>query len=269
MNNWRPLFFIVFFLVIPRLGFTQPLPYSIPLSEAMAGGFSPSGQIWVASSHEIITYRSDTLYARNSLLSYGPLYSADFSNPLKILLFYKASGQIVYLDNTATLLTQPIDLNGLGLEQTTAACLSYDNGLWLFTTDQLRLQRLDASLNVLVDVPQADRVAGMLGFQPQQMLEAHNRLWLLDAQMGIVVYDVFGGWGFSWRFPGLEKMTTVQDGILAWQENGQMWIFKKAGRPPEKGGLLSPCTKPLAVGINGALCPVAQEVIFHPGKGLR
>lgn len=269
MSNGRLLHLGLFFLVIPCFGFTQPLSYSIPLSEAITGGFSPSGQIWVASSHEIMTYRSDTLYARNSLLSYGPLHSADFSNPLKILLFYKASGQIVYLDNTATLLTQPIDLNGLGLEQTTAACLSYDNGLWVFTTDQLRLQRLDAGLNVQVDVPQADRVAGMPGFQPHQMLEAHNRLWLLDTKMGLVVYDVFGGWIFSWHFPGLEKIAMIQEGIAAWHENGQMWTFRKEGRAPEKSALGSPCAKPLAIGVNGVLCSVTKEVIFHPGKGLR
>lgn len=247
-------------------GWSQEGGFTIPLSHALAGGFSPSGQIWVASSQEIMTYRSDTLYARNSLLTYGPLHTADFSNPLKILLFYKASGQLVFLDNTATLLSQPVDLNGLGLEQTTSACLSYDNGIWLFTSDQVRLQRLDAQLQVVVEVPQADRMAGMPGFQPQQMLEAHNRLWLLDSKMGLVLYDVFGGWIFSWHFPGLQRMVMTPAGLLAWQENGQTWTFKKEGLPPEKGSVITSCELPLAIGNKGMLCALPSEVHFRLSK---
>lgn len=231
------------------------------VARATAAGFSPTGQIWIAGEKELFTFRSDTLFAQNSFSSFGPLQSADFSNPLKVLLFFQSTGQIMLLDNTATMLAEPVDLNMMGLEQAIAACISYDNGIWLFIGDQMRLVRLNENLQITLSVPNAGRLAGFPDFHPRRMMEKHNLLWLLDPDAGVVIFDVFGGFVHAWNIPGIREIGSWGNSMFGIHHSGEIFAFGSTSLPVVKTGYVEDCDNCLALATGMMLCSTGQFVI--------
>lgn len=64
--------------------------------------------------------------------TFGSIHSIDASDPLRILLFYKGSNTLQFLDNKMNQLGESINLDQLGYFSVTALCKSKDNAVWLY-----------------------------------------------------------------------------------------------------------------------------------------
>ena len=153
----------------------------------------PKGTFWIWSNRELRLYTTDSLFLSQSFNSFGNIHSIDPSNPLKALAFFKEQGRLVFLDNSGSPLAEGVQLMDLGMDQATAACLSYDNGFWLFLSNEMRLVRFDKQLNITVDVPNVHVLAEVSELHPVFMAEAGRYVFILDNDGPLLVFDIFGG----------------------------------------------------------------------------
>ncbi len=123
--------------------------------------------------------------------NFGDITSADVTNPLRPLLFYRDFGRIIFLDNTLSQNGDPIAMEKLGFPLATLAAASYDNGLWIYDQAGFELIRFNNSLEI---TSRTGNLAQILGFefQPDFILEKDNRLFLNTVTTGVLIFDVFG-----------------------------------------------------------------------------
>lgn len=152
----------------------------------------PMGNLYILKDERIDKYDPKGNFQRTfSNKTYGSISSADATNLLRVVLFYRDFSQVVFLDNTMSPNGSPLRLQELGFPQATLVCNSYDNAFWLYDQQNFELTRLNNSLQI------SHRTGNLaqqlnLDLQPNFLLEAGNRLYLNNPSTGILVFDVFG-----------------------------------------------------------------------------
>ncbi len=189
----------------------------------------PRGTFWIWSNRELRLYTTDSLFLSQSFNSLGNIHSIDPSNPLKALAFFKEQGRLVFLDNSGSPLAEGVQLMDLGMDQATAACLSYDNGFWLFLSNEMRLVRFDKQLNKTVDVPNVHLLAQINQLQPVFMAEAGRFVFLLDQSGTLLVFDIFGGFLQKSQGPEPGKCMDWHTGGVEDAQQGLRFFRSKKG----------------------------------------
>jgi hypothetical protein len=170
--------------------------------------------VYVINDNEIFKYKPDgKLFNRYSNKSLGKVTLIDVSNPLKMLLFYKDFSRIVYLDNTLTENGSAVFLDENDLELATLACSSYDNGLWVYTTQNFRLVRFRQDLTTSVDVKNINNFVNF-GIQPNYLIEREGQVYMNDSTLGVVVFDIFGTYYKTVPIKGLDKIEVSNNKIF-------------------------------------------------------
>lgn len=123
--------------------------------------------------------------------NFGNITSADVTNPLRTLLFYRDFGRIVFLDNTLSQNGDAIAMEQLGFPTATLAAASYDNGLWIYDQAGFELIRFNNNLEITARTGNLAQILGF-EFQPNFLLEKDNRLFLNTVANGVLLFDVFG-----------------------------------------------------------------------------
>lgn len=127
----------------------------------------------------------------DSFKKYGKIHSIDVRNPLKIMVFFEELLQLVFLDNELGVRGSPVELDFLGYPQTVAACMSYDNGIWLFDKSTFKLTRLNENLRETNSTSNLMQVIGS-DINPVKLFESSRRLYLADPDEGVFIFDFFG-----------------------------------------------------------------------------
>lgn len=176
------------------------------------------GDSYLIKSHEVFKYLPDgSLQYTFSNLSYGNISFVDATNPLKILVFYKDFSRIIFLDNTLSESKLPITLQDLGLEQASAVCTSFDNGLWVYDPVNFQMLRFDQDLKVTQDVKNVQQLTRET-IQPDFMVESGNWLYLNDPESGIFVFDLFGTFFKKIPLLGLHSFQVFGEDIFYFKE---------------------------------------------------
>lgn len=123
--------------------------------------------------------------------NFGAITSADVTNPLRILLYYRDFGRIVFLDNTLSQNGEPIAIEKLGYSLATLAASSYDNGLWIYDQPTFELIRFSNNLEISSRTGNLSQILGV-EMQPNFLIEKDNKVFLSNPSTGILVFDVFG-----------------------------------------------------------------------------
>ena len=63
--------------------------------------------------------------------NFGSIRFVDASNMLRVLVFYKDFLQVIFLDNTLSIIGDPINIEKIGFQQTQLVCSSSNNGIWV------------------------------------------------------------------------------------------------------------------------------------------
>ncbi|ARS37971.1 hypothetical protein CA264_20040 [Pontibacter actiniarum] len=136
----------------------------------------------------------------------GRVSSIHAWNPMKILLFYEGSQQLVLLDrflrpiSTTDLLS--INYNGTAKVAAPAA----DEGFWLFDETSQTLSKLNPNLRqVTVETP-LNLLLDREQFDARQLREYQNLVYLLDYNSGIFVFDNLGNYKKRLPYTGLRHI---------------------------------------------------------------
>ncbi len=172
------------------------------------------GNIYTLEKNHIVKYdkNGEKLYFF-STNKYGNVTSIDASNPYKILVFFNEFSTLLFLDNTLSLNGQPINLQQKGLEMTTLAAASYQNGTWLYDALQYRLIRFDENLNITVNTPNLAQTTN-IEINPKFIQEYNNFLYISNPTTGILVFDIFGAYIKTIPIKEVQKFQPIENEIL-------------------------------------------------------
>lgn len=132
----------------------------------------------------------DSMAVFNDVKKYGNPTLIDVTNPLKVLLYYKNYATVVILDR---LLSQrnSINFRQQNIFSVKAIATSYDNNIWLFDEQNLKLKKIDEQgitlqettdwRLIMYDVP-----------SPGIIIDNSNFVYLYDAKKGFYIFDYYG-----------------------------------------------------------------------------
>lgn len=178
------------------------------------------GQVYVVKGGELIKFDAEGKeQLRNSVRLLGDITTLDFKNALKPMVFFKDLSQITFLDNQLANRGDVLRLDALGYAQTVATCSSYNNGLWLFDQVSFELTRLDERMQV---TNQSGSLLQILGVElyPVQLIEGNNKLYMIDSEAGIFVFDVFGTYYNTLPFKGVLKADVAMNKLYLLKNTG-------------------------------------------------
>jgi hypothetical protein len=181
------------------------------------------GDVYVLANQDIIKYRSNGQFYRSySNKSLGNISRIDASNPLKTLVFYRDLSRLVFIDNTLSEQQDNVYLERFGREFASLACTSNDeNGFWLFDPVAFSLTRYNQKMNVKAEVLNINQLTGKT-INPIWMIERGNRLYLVDAKNGILLFDIFGTYLKTIPLIGITKLWVDGDLLIALNEKKEL-----------------------------------------------
>jgi hypothetical protein len=147
----------------------------------------------------------------------GNISYADVSNPLKVVVFYKEFGEVVYLDNMLAKTSDPIRLMDIGLDQASLVCFYYD-GIWVYDQRNQELVQLNHEQK---KIHKTGNLAHQLNIDlaPDFMLQHNNYLYLNNPSTGILVFDNYGTYSKTIPLRGLKTFQVVEDNIVYFSGN--------------------------------------------------
>jgi len=178
------------------------------------------GNVYIVESHQVKKYGiSGNLQETFSNKNFGAIAAIDASNPLRVLVYYRDFGHIMFLDDELSLIGSAISLVALGLDQTTLICASWNDGIWLYDPQDFQLKRLDRNLKTTHQSGNINQLVGV-EINPNYMVEYDNFVYLNNPQNGILVFDQYGTYFKTIPLKGLDQF----------QLNGEQVFFKEEGK---------------------------------------
>ena len=160
--------------------------------------------------------------------NFGSITSADVNNPLRILLFYRDFGRVLFLDNTLSQNGDALAMENLGFPMATLAASSFDNGLWIYDQPSFELVRFNTNLEISGRTGNLSQILG-IELQPNFILEKDNRVFLNNPTSGILVFDVFGTYIKTIPILHLNSFQVADDEIIYFAEGTlKSWNLKTA-----------------------------------------
>ncbi len=150
------------------------------------------GNIYIVKADELSKYnKSGRLLYKYSNNNFGKIDFVDASNMMQLLVYYRNFISVLFLDNTLSLISDPISLDKIGFQQTQLTCASHNNGLWLYNQQNSELVRLSQTLET---TQQTGNLSLLLNvdMKPDYLLEYDNKIYLNNPSTGILIFDVYG-----------------------------------------------------------------------------
>lgn len=158
--------------------------------------------------------------AHNSFNAFGPISRIDAFSSLKPMIFSRLQGQLALLDNTLSMQGNAVDLPRRGFPQVTLACMGVQGRFWFFDERELTLSRLDDKLKPLANTGRLDQLLNFAP-QPSYMEESDDRLYMVDPEHGVLVFDLFGTFMRTLPILGVEQIQ-VRDGAIWYVKDGRL-----------------------------------------------
>ncbi len=159
-------------------------------------------------------------FMRYSNLKLGDITAVDATNGLRLMLFYKDYQQLVFLDDQLTQKSDPVSLEKLGYEQTDLACLSANNGFWLFNKANNELVRFNDQLKKISATGNLKQMLQTEEVKPNFLIEHNGNVFLNCPDVGIYVFDIFGTFSKIISLKGLKNFQVNENIIYFQKDNG-------------------------------------------------
>jgi hypothetical protein len=118
----------------------------------------------------------------------GSITTVDVSNLSKIMLFFKESGVLIFLNEQLSAITEKMDLTALNFNTISLAAFSTTNSIWLYDYANTDLISLDFYMNLKNKVHYS-----FDNFQPIQMTVINEKqIAIFNPETGIRFFDSFG-----------------------------------------------------------------------------
>lgn len=119
---------------------------------------------------------------------FGSLTSINVLNPMKIMLFYKESGVILFLDEKLTPISEPFYLFEKNYQHISLASFSFSNQIILFDPIDSKLFLLDFFMNEI-----SQNQITVKDFNPTKLIPIYEKgIVFHDPLNGLIFFDSFG-----------------------------------------------------------------------------
>ena len=179
------------------------------------------GNLYLLRGNDLDLYDEHGRHAaHNSYNAFGPISRIDAFSSLKPMIFSRLQGQLALLDNTLSIQGSPIDLPRRGFPQVTMACMGVQGRFWFFDERDMTLSRLDDKLRPLANTGRLDQ---LLNFAPQPtyMEEQDDRLYMVDPEHGVLVFDLFGTFMRTLPILGVKEIQ-VREGSIWYVKDSRL-----------------------------------------------
>jgi len=137
-----------------------------------------------------INENGDSVAVFNDIRKFGKVAQIDASNPLRVLLYYRAFSTIVILDRLLNVRSS-IDLRKQEIFQVQAVCLSYDNNIWVYDEFEHKLKKIDENGKLLFATSDFRQLFDQT-FSFTSIADQDGFLYLYDKNKGVYVFDYYG-----------------------------------------------------------------------------
>ncbi len=216
---------IYLFVIIAITGFAAfrlPATYKLVSKVPLEGGSFTTDNlqnIYVYEGNVLKKYNSSgVLLSSHSDKSYGNITSVNAYDPMKVMVFYKDFPIILFLDNTLSQNGNGINPADIGYPLTSMACMSHDNGVWLYDAQNSQLVRFDVNLTPLQKTGNLNQLLG-LALNPVSLAEYNSYVYLNDTTQGILMFDAFGTYYKTIPFKGLTHFEVRGDDMFYMQNH--------------------------------------------------
>lgn len=185
----------------------------------------PLGYIYAVQGDVIFKFndKGDTLY-RQSVKQYGKVTSIDAAQSMRILFNFSDQQVVGFTDNTLSWHGTPKRLNTNQITFPTAICQSFlNNDLWVYDDASLSLLKTNSNLEVIQRNENMPSIVGQ-SFNPIQMLERNDKLYVVDSISGIFVFDLFGSLARHFPIEGVQQID-IRNEKLYYLKNKKVFYY--------------------------------------------
>ena len=218
--------FLLLFIAIIGLSFQVPEYKLGPVIPVKADFITTDnlGNCYIVRNDVIDKYsNTGTLLQTYSNKSFGRISHVDVSNPMKPLLFYRDLAQAIYLDNMMAVNSSPIRFAEDQFPDIQVIGVSRENGLWIYTSQNSELVRLNEQLAITHRTGNLRQVLGM-NVSPNYLIEYNNQVYLNSPSEGILIFDVFGTYYKTIPVKDLQSFQ-VQDENIVYHKDGKLHTY--------------------------------------------
>jgi len=168
-----------------------------------------------------VLYKLDNKFNQETFFSnkmYGEISSVDVSNPFKILVFYKETGMLVFLDNHLKEIQTPISLPKQGLVNTELACTGSNNSFWIYYNDTHQIIKFDYKINAIASTPDLSILTDVT-IQPKSICEKGDKLFLEIPDWGILIFYNTGNYLQTLHLPKFSSFEPISESSFFYVEN--------------------------------------------------
>jgi len=154
---------------------------------------------------------------------FGNLTTIDSWASFRVFLFYEDTQRFVFLDRylaASDFSEFPIDQFGF----VRLAAPSSDNQVWLLDLRPLSLSKFDFTFNDITLNQSLNQLSDTLNFNPYQLMEYQNRVYLGDSKIGVLVFDNLGNYLRTLAKPELSQFH-LQGEQLYYLKGHQLFLF--------------------------------------------
>ena len=190
-NTLKYMLILLMTLLLCMMGAKAQQPSDAVVIEQIAQSIAvdPQGNIYAVNDATLYKYAPDgtLLYTYNDNLL-GHISSIDVDNPLKIMLFYRDAGFIVFLSDKLSPIGDRVNLFSKGLTTIGLATYSTKNELILYDESNTDLILLDFYFR------EKERIHyDFTDFQPILLTNVNEKITVMqDPQQGVFFFDNFG-----------------------------------------------------------------------------
>ncbi|MBL0308841.1 MAG: hypothetical protein IPP77_03930 [Bacteroidetes bacterium] len=148
---------------------------------------------------------------------FGKFGTLDVTNPLKIMVFYPDFMTVTTLDRFLAPITTYNFFN-LGYQNITAIASSTDNRLWFYDNVDFKLKKIDEAGKIFRESQPLNIIIGEAP-SPNFIIEKDNRVYVNDPEIGILVFDLFGGYSKTIPLKGLKKFQILKEQVIYFENN--------------------------------------------------
>lgn len=188
-----PFFLLFLFLYLPFRAVSQDKnaenPIILSQKNVQRIAIDPLGNLYLISESSLFKYDlTGKQLASYSNFQYGSIQDATVNNPLKIMLFYRETGKLVFLDDRLSPIGSEFDLFSSNYYNITLATYSLNNQIWLYDQSNSTLEICDIFFHPI------NRITYHFDdFQPIQLTEIQGRNFLMtNPDQAIYLFDSFG-----------------------------------------------------------------------------
>lgn len=186
----------------------------------------PEGNIFALDNGALIQYPPLNNPSRSySERTAGNIFSADMSDPLNILVFFKDFGYFRFVDNQLNPRSERYQFTQWEVPNAALICNAPGLGIWMLSEDLGSLFWLDLKNNRSHAVNLA--LNGIYLSSPQALVYYDRQVFLADNKQGIFIFDAFGAFVTKIPITDFEVFTVTGTNLLTIEgERLKIYNFK-------------------------------------------